>query len=175
MDIRTRKLIMNSFINSHFGYCPLVWMCHSRNMNNRINKIQENAFRIVYNEPTLSYVELLKKDGTVTIHERNIQLATEVYKIIKGYSPKIMHDIFQLKQENIYHSTFPFTSWNIKTVSYGTHSIGYLGPKLWSLVPEDLQKLDSLDKFKSKIRKWKQIGSPCRKCKNYKYGVGFVE
>ena len=46
--------------NSQFGYCPLVWMSHSRKLNNRINK-------------HASFEELLIKDGAVTIHERNIQ------------------------------------------------------------------------------------------------------
>ena len=30
MTLRQRKIIMNTFITSHFGYCSLVWMFHSR-------------------------------------------------------------------------------------------------------------------------------------------------
>ena len=48
MNIKKRKLIMNAFITSQFGYCPLVWMFHSREMNNRINRIHERSLRIVY-------------------------------------------------------------------------------------------------------------------------------
>ena len=29
-----RKLLMNTFFKAQFSYCPLVWMCHSRSMNN---------------------------------------------------------------------------------------------------------------------------------------------
>ena len=43
MDRTKQKTIMNAFINSQFGKCPLVWMCHSRKMNNKINKIQESS------------------------------------------------------------------------------------------------------------------------------------
>ena len=39
MNIEKRKSIMNAFIASQFGYCPLVWMFHSRELNNRINRI----------------------------------------------------------------------------------------------------------------------------------------
>ena len=28
---------MNAFIESQFGYCPLIWMFHSRTLNNKIN------------------------------------------------------------------------------------------------------------------------------------------
>ena len=41
MSIPKRKLIMNSFFTSQFNYCPLVWMCHSRSMNSRINRLHE--------------------------------------------------------------------------------------------------------------------------------------
>ena len=37
MSIPKRRLLMNSFFISQFNYCPLVWMCHSRLMNNKIN------------------------------------------------------------------------------------------------------------------------------------------
>ena len=37
------KLIMRTFIESQFNFCPLVWMCHSRELNHKINKLQERA------------------------------------------------------------------------------------------------------------------------------------
>ena len=70
MSIPKRKLLMNSFFMSQFNYCPLVWMCHSRLMNNKINRLHEKCLRIVYNDKTSSFVELLDKDGPVTIHKR---------------------------------------------------------------------------------------------------------
>ena len=48
MRFEQRKCIINSFITSHFSYCPLVWMFHSRRLNNRINHIHERALRIIY-------------------------------------------------------------------------------------------------------------------------------
>ena len=74
---------MNAFITSQFSYCPLVWMSHSRTMNNRINKIHEKTLRLVYkDEKNLSLDDLLKKDKSVSIHQRNLQiLATEIFKL----------------------------------------------------------------------------------------------
>ncbi|NRA91023.1 MAG: hypothetical protein HRU43_07880, partial [Simkaniaceae bacterium] len=43
MTLKQRKVIMQSFILSQFGYCPLVWMFHSRKLNNRINRLHERA------------------------------------------------------------------------------------------------------------------------------------
>ena len=58
MNTMKRHTIMNAFISSQFGYCPLVWVFHSRMLNNRINKIHERALRIVYNDDQSSFNEL---------------------------------------------------------------------------------------------------------------------
>ena len=47
MTFDQRKLILNSFITSHFSYCQIVWMSHSRKLNEIINHIHEMALRIV--------------------------------------------------------------------------------------------------------------------------------
>ena len=79
-NFEQRRLIMNSFITSHFSYCPVVWMFHSRKLNNRINKLHERALRMVYRDFNSSFEELLTKDKSVTIYQRNIQkLVTEIF------------------------------------------------------------------------------------------------
>ena len=50
MTFDQRRLILNSFITSHFSYCAIVWMFHSRKLNERINHIHERALRIVYKD-----------------------------------------------------------------------------------------------------------------------------
>ena len=37
MNLQQKKTLMNSFFISQFNYCPLIWMCHNRSLNNRIN------------------------------------------------------------------------------------------------------------------------------------------
>ena len=74
MDTENVKLIMRSFIMSHFSYCPLIWMFHDRATNSRINKIHERALRIVYRDTESFFDELLAKDNSVSVHQRNLQL-----------------------------------------------------------------------------------------------------
>ena len=50
MGINKKRILMKSYIFSQFNYCPLVWMCHSRSSNNKINRIQERALRIAYRD-----------------------------------------------------------------------------------------------------------------------------
>ena len=49
MNVEKRMIIMKAFKESQFGYCPLVWMFHSRGINNKINRIHEKALTITYN------------------------------------------------------------------------------------------------------------------------------
>ena len=48
MDLNKRSNLMKSFITSQFSYYPLIWMFHSRNLNNKIKRIHERALRLVY-------------------------------------------------------------------------------------------------------------------------------
>lgn len=41
---------MKAFTQPQLGYCLLVWMFHSWNLNNKINRIYEEALRITYIE-----------------------------------------------------------------------------------------------------------------------------
>ena len=75
---------MRAYITSQFQYCPLIWMFHSRQLNKKINKIQERASRIIYKVAESTYNELLEKDCAVTVHTKSLQLLmTEMYKTIQ--------------------------------------------------------------------------------------------
>ena len=38
-----KRLVMKTFISSQFSYCPLIWINHSRTLNNKINRIRERS------------------------------------------------------------------------------------------------------------------------------------
>ena len=70
MNTQKRRTIMKSFVTSRFSYCPLIWMFHSRRLNNKINSIHERALRITYQDNTSTFQELLNKDNYVSIHQK---------------------------------------------------------------------------------------------------------
>ena len=174
MTLKQRKVVMQSFILSQFGYCPLVWMFHSRKLNDRINRIHKRALRIVYKDRISSFEELRKKDESFTVHERNIQaLAIELYKVAYGLAPEIMRLVFPCNPQGKYPWDNIFKTFNVKTVYWGTETLAHLGPRIWSIIPTDMKKL-SLSKFTNQIRTWKPVECPCRICKTYVPKVGFV-
>ena len=90
------RFIVKAFILSQFSYYPLVWMCHSRTLDNKINKLHERALRLVYDDKQSTCEELLNINKSITIQNRNLQvLATELYKVHYGLAPELMNDIFE--------------------------------------------------------------------------------
>ena len=69
MTFVQRRLFLNSFITSYFFYCSIVWMFHSRKLNERINHIRETALRIVYKNFKSLFPELLIEDNSLNITE----------------------------------------------------------------------------------------------------------
>ena len=167
---------MKSFVHSQFGYCPLVWMFHSRKLNNRIDRIHERSLRVVYDDNQSTFRELLNKDNSFTIHERNIQtLAIELYKVINKISPQLMSEVFPLKTSVKYFSDNPFMTRNVRTVRYGTETLAHLAPKIWVIIPKDIKESRSLKLFKRRIKLWKPVECPCKLCRTYICGVGFID
>ena len=93
MTVTKRRILMNA-----------IWMFHSRNLNNEINRLHERCLRVIYNDKTSSFEQLLEKDSSVSIQHRNIQtFATEMYKVTNRLSPEIMNEIFQIRKESRYN------------------------------------------------------------------------
>ena len=162
------RLIMKTFIESQFNYCPLVWMCHSRDLNRKINKLHE---RVVYKTKRLTFDELLELDESFTIHERNLQkLATEMYKVTRNLCPKPFQDLFTPTLRGNNEWLIP----KVKTVNNGIETIRYRGPMTWMLVPEEIKESKSISMFKEKIRKWKPVGCTCRLCKIFISDLGYL-
>ena len=105
------------------NYCPLVWMCHSRGLNNKINNIHKRGLRIVYHDKKSNLQDLLQKDNSVSIHMKNLKyLATEIYKVRNCLSPEIMKEVLRSGTHLMYR--------NIHTAHFGTDTITNLGPKI---------------------------------------------
>ena len=140
-------------------------MLHSRKLNNKINRFHETALRTEYSGYNSSFNELLDKDGSCTIGQRNVQ----------AISPAILSEVFKVNETMPYDLRMrnELYARNSKTVRYGTETISFLSPKIWSLIPQNIKDSGSLPCFKKNIRKWK-LNCPCRLCKTFMQHVDFI-
>ena len=86
-----------------------------------------------------------------------------MYKVKNELCPKIMLDLFrEVTHPYILRNSLIFSSYKMKTVCYGTETIIYLGPKIWSIIPDEIKESASLETFRQKIKLWKPNSCPCR-------------
>ena len=98
------RFLMKEIITGQFQYFPLVWMFH--NNSNHFAPITKSLgfkrepfeYRMTIILPPLSYVALLEKDISVTIHHKNLQLLmTKNFKIDNNSNPCYMYNSLRIR------------------------------------------------------------------------------
>ena len=85
-------------------------MVCDRNLDHKINRLHERALQgiaLSNDEYNASFEELLGKDVSINIHQRNLRcLATEMFKIKNKLSPPLFCDLVnELDESNAQHHT----------------------------------------------------------------------
>ena len=151
-------------------------MFYCRKLNNCINNIHEGALRFVFRDYKSTFQQLLKKNKSVSIPQRNLQIfAMEIFKTNNGFNPVIMEDVFKLKNltYNLRNAETLNRS-NVNSIKCGTEIITPLGAKIWKILPINYKKLTSISAFKSIIKDWETDECSCRLCKTHIQRVGFI-
>ena len=91
-----------------------------------------------------------------------------MYKVTNGLTPTSLAEIFRFKNKayNLRNSDFEIL--RFETISYGKHSIRYLGLYIWATLSKIDKDKPSLKSFRSNIRKTNLsslIGNNCNSCK----------
>ena len=149
---------MKDFATSQFQYCPLVWMFYSRKMSNKINRLHERALRIAHKDHISTFVALLEKYKSVTIHQKNLQLLmTEMFKTpTSNLIPSCMDEIFPQRSVNYnLKNTNTFSLPLIHTVDHGTETIRYGRQRIWHSLPQEIKNSNSVQQH---IRTKSNIG-----------------
>ena len=156
--IESKKgILMKSLFWSQLTYCLLVWMFHSRTVNNKINHMHEKCLRIICNHKNLSYKNFFVRDRS----------ASEHYPIFQ--------EVFNNRNLN-YELRHPSqsTSPRVINVYNVSESIVCLSSKIWNMVPSELKKISSINTFKNAIEQWCPRNCPCRICKRYLGNIGYI-
>ena len=99
-----------------------------------------------------------------------------MFKVKNNLSREIKKQVFDFQEPyyNLRPETSQFRKENLKTAHYGIQSVEFLGPKIWTMVPQNIKNCKSLQEFKKLIKVWKLEACPCRMCKNYVANIGFI-
>ena len=124
------RLILNSFIISHFSYCPIIWMFYSRKLNERTNRSHESVLRIVYKVFKLSFQEWLIEDSSLNVHQ---WMKSSKLKMAYHLSSWMLF----IEKPYSLRTTSHFRSCTIRTTKYGVETLSYLGLKSRNLVQNE--------------------------------------
>ena len=128
-------------------------MFHGRQLNQKVNKIQERAWRITYKDTESTFSELLQKDCAVTIHTKNLQiLINETYKTKNELNHLFMQENFRDITTRYNLRNNEFIQPRVRSVSNGTESVRFKGPQLWQTLPPSIRNSETLYQFKNKLK-----------------------
>ena len=108
-------------------------MFHDRESNNKINKINESALRIIHKDNNSNFEKLLSKSDLVSVHQRNLQLLlTKIYKTVNYLNPIFMGEEFVAKdvQYNLRGYNSPVLP-SVNNSLHGVNNVRFIGKSLW--------------------------------------------
>ena len=103
MSLQEIEVLLNSLVLSNFNCCPIAWHFCSLKSLKKTEKIQERLLRILYNNSTSEYNQLLNKSNKGYMEVKCLRkLALEIFKSLNHLKPEYMKKIFH-KTINLTH------------------------------------------------------------------------
>ena len=139
LSLSTKCHLYNAFILPHFFYCSAIWhFCGARN-SDKLDQLNKRVLRIVFNDRTTPYDNLLKNIGSKSLHDRWIQdILILTYKSLNNFSdPKYISELLTLRSTGLsLTSANKLTLSRVNTTNFGHHSS--LNPGITSLIKLEL-------------------------------------
>ena len=147
----------HSFVRSNFLYCANVWHFGSFRNFRKIEKVNKRALRLVLNDYTSSYPELLSRVNQQCIFVQNLHvILCECFKYVNVINPSILDDVFIFMHHE--HNTRGVKKLHIplvNTITHGTNSFRFQAPKLWNMLDDKMKLARDISEFKNNIKEWK--------------------
>ncbi len=146
-------LIYHAFIDVNLNYCPLIWMNRNKTDMKHIENVQKRDLRLVFNNYSSGYQELLKRAKTYTLEIRwKRQLVPEVYKETHNLTHPYITSLFSPKIVNYdLRSNMPISKPKFQTQTHGYHSHINEGTRLWAALPNVCKEAKYINTFKHMV------------------------
>lgn len=151
----TLESVFNALVQPYFNYCSEVWGHCNKSLSNKLQKLQNRAARILtfssYDTSADPLLEQLNWKRLDT--QRQIQVATMVYKSIHGLAPDYLGSLFTKynppynlrNSENKLAVPLPRTN-------FLKNSFSYNGAVIWNSLSPELRQAKSLKSFRNGCR-----------------------
>ena len=161
LNEESKKILSESLILSHFSFGDIVYLNVDVYLQRRIQKVQNLCLKFIFNikkGDTWNSSELRKKINWLNMRDRRILNGLSLlYKTLEGKSPDYLKDMFTLVSEISERNTRTFHGniWLPNEHHSAIHlkSFKLYIPKIWNELPENIKNSESLNIFKSKVKK----------------------
>ena len=111
----------------------LTWhFCRASDKGKR-ERTLERGLRAVFRDSKSTYEELLKKANLKSLYERRLRdIDCLMFKVKHDLCPPNVRKLFSLKSSTYNLRSADFHIPRFNTVTYGKHSLRYIGPMLWN-------------------------------------------
>ena len=135
---KAKLILFKSAVLPYLTYCHLVWHFCRCSDGRKLERLQERGLRAVYRDKYASYQQLLERAELPTLLNRHLQdICTLMYKVKHNLCPTYICNLFNNHNSSysLRHPDFSIPRYN--TVTYGKHSLTYLGPRLLQKLPPE--------------------------------------
>ena len=150
----TLHLVYQALVKPHFDYCDIVWVNCGKTLQDKLQKLQNRAARVLtfsnYDADATELLEFLRWKNLA--RQQEIHKATMMSRCLHGLAPEYLCSKFTWRDsaydlrdsENKLNVPLPRTY-------YYRKSFSYIGATLWNSLPCDIRNTESLGVFKRKI------------------------
>ena len=157
LDIESIKVLCSSFVLSRLDYCNSLLSGASSENINKLQRVQNNAARLVFKVSKRSHITpFLKELHWLPIRARiEYKIATICFNALNGTSPLYISDLIQeykpirnLRSSQANRLSVPTS----KLKTYGDRAFSFTAPHVWNSLPEHLRKTSDFKKFKKDLK-----------------------
>nr|XP_058947926.1 uncharacterized protein LOC131775812 [Pocillopora verrucosa] len=150
----TLHLVYQALVKPHFDYCDIVWGNCGKTLQDKLQKLQNRAARVLtfsnYDADATELLEFLRWKNLT--RQQEIHKATMMFRCLHGLAPEYLSSKFTWRDsaydlrdsENKLNVPLPPTYYYRKSFSYN-------GATLWNSLPCDIRNAESLGVFKRQL------------------------
>ena len=149
LSIENKLAIYKAFIQANFSFGPYVYHFTGRCEARMMEKVNERALRVVYDDFTSSYSDLLNQNNQISLYDqRTIYVIEHVFKIVHEDAPPIQSNFFNITNVPYSLRSEMFYQDNFDTYTFGFNSLRIAGASMWNKLPRHIKSCDSLRQLK---------------------------